>query len=210
MAMVKPAKLAPGVFLWREYFARAEQQKLLDEVLRLAGRAPLYRPVMPRSGKPFSVDETNFGSLGWVSDASGYHYVALHPTTGEPWPGIPNALLKLWSLVAEYPHPPECCLVNRYRAGAKMGPHHDRDEDAIDAPVVSVSLGDDAMFRFGGVTRKSPTQSVRLSSGDVLTFGGPARRMFHGIDRLYPGSSTLVPEGGRINLTLRRVTKPVA
>ncbi|MGZ5931159.1 MAG: alpha-ketoglutarate-dependent dioxygenase AlkB [Rhizomicrobium sp.] len=208
--MVTPLELAPGVMLWREYFARPEQQSLVDEVMQRVQVSPFYRPLMPRSGKPFSVDETNFGPLGWMSDVNGYRYVPAHPTTGEAWPFIPDALLDLWNAVANYPLAPECCLVNLYRAGAKMGPHQDRDEDAIRAPVVSVSLGDEALFRFGGTTRKGPTQSVKLSSGDVLTFGGPARRMFHGIDRVVIGSSTLVPGGGRINLTLRRVTDRVA
>ncbi len=126
--------------------------------------------------------------------------------TGKPWPDIPLALLTLWDEVAFYPQPPQCCLVNLYRGAAKMGLHQDRDEQARDAPVLSVSLGDEAMFRIGGETRKGPTASVKLSSGDVLTFGGAARMAYHGIDRVIAGSSTLVPGGGRINLTLRRVT----
>ncbi len=109
-----------------------------------------------------------------------------HPNTDEPWPDIPAALLALWEDVAAYPAPPECCLVNLYRGTAKMGAHQDRDEAATEAPVVSISLGDAALFRFGGTTRKGPTQSVTLSSGDVVMFGGPARLMFHGIDRVIP------------------------
>ena len=202
--MVKPLALAPGVTLWREYFGRAAQAALLDEVMALAADAPFYKPLMPKSGTPFSVEETNFGSLGWLSDKSGYRYAPVHPYTQNPWPAIPAALLKLWEAVTEYPAAPECCLVNLYRAGAKMGLHQDRDETA-EAPVVSLSLGDDALFRFGGTTRQGATQSIKLSSGDVLTFGGPARLMFHGIDRIVPASSQLVSGGGRINLTLRRV-----
>ena len=204
--MVKPLALAPGVVLWREYYSRPAQQTLLAEVLARVEAAPFYRPVMPRSGKPFSVEETNFGPLGWISDQGGYRYVPLHPYTEKQWPDVPADLLALWRDVADYAAPPECCLVNLYRAGAKMGAHQDRDEAATEAPVVSVSLGDAALFRFGGATRKGPTQSVTLSSGDVLVFGGPARLMFHGIDRVIAGSSQLIPEGGRINLTLRRVT----
>ncbi len=205
--MVKPAALAPGVSLWREYFDRAAQQSLLREVLTGVERAPFYRPVMPKSGKPFSVEETNFGSLGWISDASGYRYAPHHPLTNAKWPPIPAVLLELWDSVAHYPAPPECCLVNLYRAGAKMGLHQDSDEQATEAPVLSVSLGDEALFRIGGTERKGPTKSVRLASGDVLLFGGPARMAFHGIDRIVAGSSTLIPGGGRINLTLRRVTR---
>jgi alkylated DNA repair protein (DNA oxidative demethylase) len=202
--MVK-LEIAPGVALWREKLDRTAQETLLEEVFARVKKAPLYRPTMPKSGAPFSVDETNFGPLGWVSDREGYRYAKTHPVTGEPWPDIPPVLLALWDEVAGYPKPPECCLVNLYRAGAKMGLHQDRDEQARDAPVLSVSLGDDALFRIGGDTRKGPTSSVKLSSGDVLTFGGAARMAYHGIDKVIAGSSTLVPGGGRINLTLRRV-----
>ena len=208
MAMVKLVQVVPGVNLWREYFARPSQEALIDDVMRLSQIAPFYRPVMPRSGKPFSVEETNFGTLGWISDVEGYRYAPVHPLTGVPWPPIPKALLDLWRAVACYPNEPECCLINLYRAGAKMGAHQDRDEEAIEAPVVSVSLGDGALFRFGGTRRKGPTQSLKLASGDVLVFGGPARRMFHGIDRVFAGSSTLLSGGGRLNITLRRVARP--
>jgi alkylated DNA repair protein (DNA oxidative demethylase) len=206
--MVKALELAPGVLLWREYLSAQKQKDLVDEVLRLTEIAPLYRPLMPRSGKPFSVEETNFGSLGWLSEPSGYRYSLNHPATDEPWPAIPVLLLDLWRAIANYSFGPECCLVNLYRNGARMGAHQDRDEEAFDAPVVSVSLGDAAQFRYGGTTRKDPTGSVKLMSGDVLRFGGPARLMYHGIDRILSGSSSLVPGGGRLNLTLRRVTKP--
>jgi len=208
MAVVRAVELAPGVSLWRAYYDRPDQEALLGVVMRLAQEAPFYRPAMPRSGIPFSVEETNYGPLGWVSDVNGYRYASKHPVTGRPWPGIPLKLLELWRAVTSYGSPPECCLVNLYGAGARMGAHQDRDEVALDAPVLSVSLGDEALFRFGGTTRKGPTQSVKLGSGDVLTFGGPARRMFHGIDRVISGSSSLVPCGGRFNLTLRRVTRP--
>ena len=206
--MVRAIELAPGVALWREYYDRPAQEDLLEKAMRLVREAPFYRPAMPRSGKPFSVDETNFGPLGWTSNVDGYRYATQHPVTGRPWPAIPVVLLDLWGDVANYASLPECCLVNLYGEGARMGAHQDRDEAAVDAPVVSVSLGDEAIFRFGGTTRKGPTQNVKLVSGDVLMFGGPARRMFHGIDRVIAGSSRLVPNGGRLNLTLRRVTQP--
>ncbi len=198
-------EIAPGVVLWREKLDRAAQSALLDAVFARVELAPFYRPVMPKSGVPFSVEETNFGSLGWVSDREGYRYAKTHPVAGKPWPDIPPALLTLWEELAGFAEPPECCLVNLYREGAKMGLHQDRDETPR-APVLSVSLGDDAVFRIGGDTRKGKTASVKLSSGDVLTFGGVARMAYHGIDRVIAGSSTLVPGGGRINLTLRRVT----
>jgi alkylated DNA repair protein (DNA oxidative demethylase) len=203
--VVSSIAVAPGVTLWRERFSRTEQQALLDAVMTRIAEAPFYRPVMPGSGTPFSVEESNFGPLGWVSDKQGYRYQPLHPVTQKPWPGIPAILMDLWRGIADAPDP-ECCLVNLYRGPARMGLHQDKDEQAMDAPVVSVSLGDEALFRIGGDTRRGPTRSVTLSSGDVVMFGGPARLAYHGIDKIKPGSSSLVPGGGRINLTLRRVT----
>ncbi|HEX4294607.1 MAG TPA: alpha-ketoglutarate-dependent dioxygenase AlkB [Rhizomicrobium sp.] len=200
--------VAPGVVLWREKLDRAAQEALLGEVLARVAEAPFYTPLMPGSGAAFSVEETNFGPLGWYSDRSGYRYTPVHPLTQKPWPDIPRVLLDLWDETAAYRAPPQCCLVNLYREGARMGLHQDRDEQAADAPVLSVSLGCDALFRIGGVTRRASTRSLKLSSGDVLVFGGPARLAFHGVDRIVPGSSTLVPDGERINLTLRRVTAP--
>jgi len=204
--VVNGIAITPGVMLWREKFSKDEQIALLQDVWARLEQAPLYRPVMPGSGNPFSVEESNLGTLGWVSDQSGYRYQATHPVTGAPWPAIPDTLTALWRQIAAAPDP-ECCLVNLYRGPARMGLHQDKDERALSAPVVSVSLGDDALFRIGGTTRKEPTRSVKLSSGDVVMFGGPARLAYHGIDRIYPGSSSLIPGGGRINLTLRRVTE---
>ena len=180
--------------------------EVLDDVLARLENAPLYRPVMPGSAKPFSVEESNFGALGWVSDQSGYRYQTVHPVTGRPWPAIPPALLAMWRDLAARPDP-ECCLVNLYRTGAKMGLHQDRDENDDTAPVIGVSLGDAALFRIGGTQRGGKTVSVPLASGDVVAFGGPARLAYHGIDRIRPGTSRLVPEGGRLSLTLRHVAQ---
>ncbi len=185
----------------------AEQRALVAEIRQVVQAAPLYRPAMPRTGKEMSVRMTNCGALGWVTDRErGYRYQATHPATGKPWPPIPEPLLALWEEVAAYPHPPEACLVNFYAANAKMGLHQDRDENDFSAPVVSVSLGDDCLFRVGGTRREDRTVSVRLASGDVVVLGGEARLAFHGVDRIYPSTSALLKNGGRINLTLRRVT----
>jgi alkylated DNA repair protein (DNA oxidative demethylase) len=169
-------------------------------------KAPLFTPLMPRTAKPFSVRMTNLGALGWVSDAAGYRYQTQHPDTGAPWPAMPAALLAAWRQLAPGAPEPEACLVNFYDPAARMGLHQDRDEHDLSAPVVSLSLGDAALFRIGGETRGAPTRSFRLQSGDAFVFGGPARLAFHGVDRIYPATSTLLPHGGRINLTLRRVT----
>lgn len=198
--------IAPGICLWPGKLDAEQQKKLIEEIFARVETAPFYKPQMPVSGKLFSVEETNFGTLGWFSDVKGYRYECAHPITRKPWPDIPQSLLDLWNETTQYRAPPECCLVNLYRGQARMGLHQDRDEEALDAPVLSVSLGDEAIFRIGGQTRRNPTRSLKLRSGDVLMFGGPARLAFHGIDRVIGATSKLVPGGGRINLTLRRVT----
>jgi len=189
---------------------RPAQMHLLAELRAALGEAPLFVPVMPRTGKPFSVRMSNLGPLGWVSDRAGYRYQPLHPVTGRPWPAIPAMALDVWRRVAGHAPPPEACLVNYYAPTARMGLHQDRDERDFSAPVVSISLGDTCLFRIGGRERSQPTRSLKLASGDVVVLGGDDRLAFHGVDRIYAGTSTLLdglfPEGGRINLTLRRVS----
>lgn len=192
------------------YLDRPAQQALYGAIADVLAAAPPYVPQMPRTGKPMSVRMTNCGPLGWFTDkAGGYRYVERHPETARPWPPMPEALLSIWSEISEYPALPEACLVNLYGPDARMGAHVDRDEAAPDAPVVSISLGDTAVFRLGGPSRKSPTRTLRLSSGDVIVLGGRSRHWYHGVDRILPGTSRLIPGGGRINLTMRRVTRPL-
>jgi alkylated DNA repair protein (DNA oxidative demethylase) len=196
--------LKPGLRLYKTALDRAAQEALRDELRELLREAPLFRPAMPRSGKPFSVRMSNCGPLGWVSDISGYRYQAHHPETGRPWPAMPESLLGLWRAFAECDLVPDACLINFYDAEARMGPHQDRDEADFSAPILSVSLGDSCRFRYGGDNRRDPSESICLESGDILVFGGPARRMFHSVDRILPQTSTLLDPPGRINLTLRR------
>ncbi len=205
--MTQTVALAPGLVHYPGYLDRAAQEHLRDDLRALVRAAPLFTPRMPRTGKPFSVRMTNAGRLGWVSDERGYRYQPHHPETGEPWPALPALALQAWAALSGFPAPPDACLVNHYETTARMGLHQDRDEEELSAPVVSLSLGDAALFRYGGTERRSPTRSIRLRSGDALVFGGPARLIFHGIDRLEPRSSDLLAGGGRLNLTLRKVTK---
>lgn len=179
------------------------QKALAEAVLGAVEAVPAAHYVTP-GGKAMSVAMSNLGPLGWVSDARGYRYQATHPGTGQPWPPIPPVLLDLWARLADPAVPPDACLVNLYRGAAKMGLHQDRDEADLRFPVLSVSLGDTAVFRIGGTTRGGKTASVRLASGDVCLLAGEARLAFHGVDRILAGSSSLIPGGGRINLTLRR------
>ena len=200
--------LAPGITLTSGYLDRAAQEALLGAVRDVIAAAPLYTPRMPRSGKPMSVKMTNCGPLGWVTDeARGYRYQATHPETGAPWPPIPDAIMRAWRELANYAPEPQACLVNYYAPDARLGLHQDKDEQDLAAPVESLSLGDTSLFRVGGTKRSDPTRSIRLASGDAVVLGGAGRLAFHGVDRILPVTSTLLGEGGRINLTLRRVSR---
>lgn len=179
------------------------QARMIDDLRAVVRAAPFFQPETAR-GKKMSVRMTSAGRFGWVSDRRGYRYEPRHPS-GVGWPPIPDSVLAIWEAVSEVSTPPECCLVNFYAGAAKMGMHQDRDEANFDMPVVSISLGDDALFRIGGVQRGGKTESIWLASGDVLVMGGAARLAYHGIDRIRPGSSGLLSNGGRINLTLRVV-----
>jgi alkylated DNA repair protein (DNA oxidative demethylase) len=201
------ATLPNGIRHLPGYLDRAAQEHLVEAIRQIVSEAPLYVPAMPGTGKPMSVRMTNCGQLGWVTDRErGYRYQETHPTTGKPWPAIPAELIDLWNALAGYEQPPEACLVNFYSDDARMSLHQDRDEQQLAAPVLSISLGNTCLFRVGGLDRKDATGSFRLSSGDIVLLGGEGRLAFHGVDRIYPGTSTLLKNGGRINLTLRRVT----
>jgi alkylated DNA repair protein (DNA oxidative demethylase) len=169
----------------------------------VAAAAPFVRPETPR-GRPMSVRMTAAGRYGWITDRKGYRYEPRHPSNVD-WPPIPGQVLALWHDVTGLDRAPDCCLVNWYGEGARMGLHQDRDEADFTMPVVSVSLGDEALFRVGGTERGGRTGSVWLRSGDVAVLEGESRLAYHGIDRIRFGSSTLLPQGGRINLTLRVV-----
>ena len=199
----------PGFAHYPLYFDTAQQSALIEAVRTGVKDAPFWRPSMPRTGTPMSVVLSNFGPLGWVTDKElGYRYEHTHPKTGSPWTPIPAVLMDLWDAVTDYPGPPEACLINWYRDGSKMGAHIDSDEQATDAPVVSISLGDPAMFRIGGPQRGGPTYGIKLFSGDVVVMAGQSRRCYHSVSKIFYGESAIVPKGGRINLTLRRVNLP--
>lgn len=203
-----PVEISAGAVYHPDYLDAAAQNALVGELRMILHHAPLFQPRMPRTGKPFSVRMTNCGPLGWVSDERGYRYQPLHPETGAPWPAIPEIAMAAWRDLAGFAEPPEACLVNWYAPGTRMGLHQDRDEQDFAAPVLSLSLGDTAVFRIGGAARRDPTRSIRLQSGDAFVLGGASRLAFHGIDRVIAGTSGLLPGGGRINLTLRRVSAP--
>ena len=199
-------RLNAGCFLYPQFFGEHAQRALLDEIRAVIATAPFFTPKMPRTGKPFSVAMTNCGPLGWLSDKeNGYRYESVHPETGQSWPAIPAQLLEAWTQLTGFAHPPQACLVNYYASGAKLGLHRDEDEKDFTAPILSVSLGDSAIFKLGGLKRRDPAETVALHSGDVLIMGDESRLRYHGVSRIKAGSSGLLDEGGRINLTLRYV-----
>ena len=192
-----------GFEIHKDHLDLQAQQDVVDAVRAVVKAAPLFRPDTPY-GKQMSVRMSAAGRYGWFSDKSGYRYVSQHPD-GQPWPAIPASILAIWDHVTGITRQPECCLINYYAPDARMGMHQDKDEADFQWPVVSVSLGDDALFRIGNTTRGGKTESIWLQSGDVVVMGGDARLTYHGVDRIKPATSTLLPKGGRINLTLRVV-----
>ena len=194
-----------GFVLHRALLTESAQIEMVDAIRDVLSAAPLMR-FTTAWGKPMSVQMTSAGRLGWVIDRGRYRYTDLHPGTNQPWPAIPPSVLSVWKQVSGSSFAPDCCLINWYGKDTKMGLHQDKDEGAFDAPVVSISLGDPARFRMGGTGRKDPTESTILHSGDVVVMGGSARLAYHGVDRVLFGEGSLLPDGGRINLTLRVVT----
>ncbi len=188
-------------------FATPEAPALLDEVERIASVAP-FRHLVTRGGYTMSVAMTNCGRVGWVSDRSGYRYDPVDPDTGAAWPPMPAAFLNLARRAAAEGgfegYDPDACLINRYVAGAKLGMHQDRDEKDAWAPIVSVSLGLPAVFLWGGKSRGDAVRRLRVQSGDVAVWGGPARFVYHGVAPLKAGEYPLTGDA-RINLTFRKV-----
>ncbi|MEM8978723.1 MAG: alpha-ketoglutarate-dependent dioxygenase AlkB [Pseudomonadota bacterium] len=185
------------------YLNPKKQMAIVEDIRAVVRAAPLMQPITP-SGRKMSVKMSAAGRLGWITDHKGYRYSATHPN-GQAWPSIPQSVLSVWEDLVGADRLPDCCLINHYSAEARMGLHQDRDEGDFSWPVLSISLGDEGLFRMGGVNRKDPTKSHWLQSGDVVVMGGQARLAFHGVDRIKPGTSTLLEKPGRINLTLRVV-----
>ncbi len=201
--------LPPGTHLVPGYLERSQQQEILHEIREVIRIAPLFRPAMPNTGRALSVRMSSCGELGWVSDKQGgYRYQHNHPVTALAWPDMPQSLINIWQELSSCPCLPQSCLINFYDRVAKMGLHQDKDEEYFDAPIISLSLGDTCLFRVGSKSRGGRTTSFKLQSGDALILAGASRLAFHGVDRIYPDTSTLLKNGGRINLTLRRVTRP--
>jgi len=192
-----------GVKLFASALDVRRQVELVADVRHIVAAAPFFSPDTAR-GNRMSVRMTSAGTYGWYSDKSGYRYTSRHPS-GLGWPEIPPSIVGIWKEFTGLDRRPDSCLVNFYGPNARMGMHQDRDEADFSWPVLSISLGDDGLFRIGNTTRGGKTASVWLKSGDVVVMKGHARLTYHGVDRIRPGSSTLLKDGGRLNLTLRVV-----
>jgi alkylated DNA repair protein (DNA oxidative demethylase) len=197
--------LAPGATLLRGFVA-PEEAEILPALWEVVQGAPFRHMITP-GGFRMSVAMTNCGALGWVTDRTGYRYDSRDPANGLPWPALPPAFAELAAKAASQARfggfVPDACLVNRYAAGARMSLHQDKDEQDFTQPIVSVSLGIPAVFLFGGFQRTDKTLRVRLSHGDVVVWGGPARLRYHGVLALKEAHHPVMG-AYRINLTFRK------
>jgi alkylated DNA repair protein (DNA oxidative demethylase) len=206
-----------GVFLFRNFLndiqddnlPHSSPEEIVNDLRHVIRKAPLYTPVM-RNGTPFRYRMTCCGKYGWVSDRNGYRYEAINPYTERPWPLIPRSIYDATVCAARragfLPFEPETCLINFYSTEeASLGLHQDSTERNLNAPVISLSLGDSGVFLLGGRNRTDPTQPILLESGDCLVLGGPARSRYHSFARTLPGTSNLLKYGGRVSLTIRQV-----
>lgn len=197
--------IAEGAVLLRG-FARSVEQDLIAALREIVDQAPLRYMSTP-GGHQMSVAMTNCGSLGWITDRSGYRYDAIDPQSAKPWPAMPPVFRTLAEQAAAEAgfdgFVPDACLINRYQPGARMSLHQDKDENDFGAPIVSVSLGLPAIFLFGGLRRTDKPQRFRLEHGDIVAWGGPSRLSFHGVAPLADGEHALMGRE-RINLTFRK------
>lgn len=196
-------------FLFKSKLTKEAQQEILAAARRVVRQAPLFRPTMPVSGQPFGYSMTNCGDLGWIADKNGYRYQDNHPDTGKSFPAMPKAIQELALALAEgtgngdfYP---ESCLLNFYSKGQKLGLHQDNTEQNLSAPIISVSLGDTGIFILGGKHRTDETKHYIIQSGDCIVMSGESRNYFHAFKGVVPNTSSLLRNGGRLNLTIRQV-----
>ncbi len=202
-----PPDLPTGTQHLKAAVAKGMQARLLAAVRRVEQKAP-FRQARTKSGGLYSAEMTNCGTVGWWSDAKGYRYTKAQPGSDVPWPRIPPTFSKvLDEIVVDTPWPDfssDACLINHYTKGAKMGLHQDRDEADFDQPIVTVCLGAAADFLIGGCARSDKPLVLTVESGDVIVMGGESRMRFHGVRKIYPGTSPLPGLDGRISLTFRK------
>jgi len=207
---VKSAHEAIGLHHVPGFLDGAEVAAVIDLVRGICRAAPLRVP-STASGQPLKLKVASAGAWGWWADVGGYRYIDKHPTTGQPWPAIPAELLDICARglarVGHTPMTPDSLLINHYDESGSLGLHIDRTEEDLDAPIVSLSIGADAVFLIGGEEREDKTTPIVLSSGDLLVQGGRSRHLFHGIKKLLPTLTSPLTGMQRINLTFRKVKR---
>ncbi|MGE8588681.1 MAG: DNA oxidative demethylase AlkB [Alcaligenes sp.] len=198
-------QIGPQSFVLRG-FALPYADALLQGVDAVAAQSP-FRHMHTPGGYTMSVALTNCGTLGWTSDAHGYRYTRIDPLSGQPWPDLPGAFLRLAQAAAAdagFPgFTPDACLVNRYEPGSRLSLHQDKNERDYDAPIVSVSLGMPALFLFGGHARTDKAARVPLLHGDVVVWGGVDRLRYHGVLPMKDAPHARLGSQ-RVNFTLRK------
>lgn len=191
----------------KHYLNLPQQRRFLELARQIASTSPLFQPLM-YSGKKINCQMTSCGDFGWISDRNGYRYDRLHPSTHKPFPPMPKEFsdlaIKIAKSVGEFDYKPQSCLINYYQKSGKLGIHQDNTEHNLLPAIISISLGDDAIFAIGGKKYSDPVSEITLKSGDVFVLHGDSRLFFHGIKKIIP-SSNLLKNGGRLNLTIRQV-----
>lgn len=194
-------QIKEGLNYFPDYLKKPLINDIICNLRNLAKESPFFIPKMPKTNKSFSVKITNMGNVGWVSDKEGYRYQDFHPITKKSWSKIPSNITNIWQELINANTKPDCCLVNCYDKNAKMGLHIDNDEKDFSYPVLSISIGASALFRFGGLKRSDKTQSIKLNNGDIIILSGKSRLIYHGIDKIYPNDKF----NYRINITMRKI-----
>jgi Alkylated DNA repair protein len=192
----------------KQYLNTSQQKRFLELARQIPLISPLFQPVMP-NGKQFNCKMTSCGDFGWISDRNGYRYDRLHPFTHQPFAPMPKEFsdlaIKIANSIGEFDYKPQSCLINYYPISGRLGIHQDNTEKNLVPAIISISLGDDAIFAIGGNKYSDRIHEILLKSGDILVLHGNSRLFFHGIKRIVPFTSNLLKNGGRLNFTIRQV-----
>ena len=191
--------LYPGAVLMRG-LALAQDAEFLAAMERILAAAPLHNAMTP-GGLPMGVMVSDSGS------PEAFRRRWDPQSDSRLWPPIPRVLAEFavrCGVRAGFPQfRPDCCHVNRYQAGTKLGMHQDRHEIDLSQPIVSISLGLECVFLLGGLQRTDAAKRILLEHGDVVVWGGASRMRFHGVLPLKPGWHAMTGSY-RYNLTFRK------
>lgn len=198
-------EIYPDVFVLANFTSTTQLLKAIEPIIQ---HSPFQKMLTP-NGYQTNVALTNCGDYGWVSDINGYRYSAISPTTGKPWPKIPDILSevaqKAASQVGYHQFTPDACLINYYTIGTKLGSHQDKNEKDFSQPIVSISIGLPAIFQIFGHQRSGIPVNYQLFDGDVMVWGKESRLIYHGVKAIK--ADLHQPDlKQRINITLRKAS----